>query len=107
MTLEVFTKRKRGRPLGGRAFDHDQARRMRSEGMSYVAIARELGVTPDSIARACQKRASLRLRLAGPALPCTDERWRELEAWIERRHGHHGIARSRVETRRLIPRVSA
>ena len=36
-----------------RKFDHDLARQMREEGATYVAIARELGVTSMAVARVC------------------------------------------------------
>lgn len=103
-----------------RTFDYDQARRMRETGMGYQAIADELGVNVSSVYYACNphrnqarlaaKKAARdrrRLRLAGAPVPCTDARWRELQAWIERRHGHAGTySRSQVSARTVIPRAT-
>lgn len=39
-----------------RKFDHDEARRRRAAGETYVSIARDLGVTPTAVARVCDWR---------------------------------------------------
>lgn len=41
---------------GPRKFDHDEARRRHAAGESYVSIARDLGVAPTAVARACDWR---------------------------------------------------
>lgn len=110
ITAVVIT-RKRGRPKGGRAFDHDLARRMHANGMPLAEIGRALGVARNSVRYVCSKpvtsRTPTRLQLAGPPLPVSDERWRELVAWFERRNGtgSGNHAPERVEIRRWTPRA--
>jgi hypothetical protein len=85
----VSRYRPKGRP---RSFDYDEAKRLRSEGLSYREIGRRLGVSDTAVQRACDPAYRRRQRASG-------ERWIE-----EQRHPcfggcgvlvwHHQAARS-------------
>lgn len=101
---ESTITRKRGRPPGGRAFDYDEARRMRAEGLTFSAIAGTFGVTSKAVRHACAVPRTIQLE--GPPCPISDRRWRVLESWIERRHGHAGgYSGEQVRPRTMIPRA--
>jgi hypothetical protein len=44
--------------MSRRRFDHAEARRLRSEGLSWRALANHLGVTPTAVRRACSDAQS-------------------------------------------------
>lgn len=68
-------------------FDHDEARRLREQGLGWKQIANQLGVTPVSIRRVCNPELAERMRStiswhADLTAPLTRER-----IWLKQRRG--------------------
>jgi predicted transcriptional regulator len=57
----VTVSQKRNR-VYERRFDHELARSLRSEGMTYAEIARQVGVTPAAVSRVCDERVNARMQ---------------------------------------------
>jgi hypothetical protein len=104
------TTRRRGRPKKGAGLDHAAIRQMRDDGMTVTQIATTIGASTSSVSYICSKPAAPRPRprllLDGAPLPCTDERWHELQAWWARRLRGEGYRVERVQLRRTTMRAS-
>lgn len=90
-----------------RRFDHDEARRLRAQGLTYHAIGLRLGVSDTAVARACDPRVrrnfalASRRRLEAQRTPCRGGCG--LLVWTHR-PGHSGYCRACLGERRNVAR---